>query len=163
MTISQIRTLRHMAVMGSVLTKLKPLGEIELTEANSTTTPTVPSMSGWYGPVMRALDSLAALPQDWDGQGAHAPDPRALGVVHVIGSIQRPMVPEPDVVPGAGGRIALLWNFRGRRLELHFTTPTELGVLRVAADGALLEEWGAPTPAFARRHLVWLLSGQDWD
>jgi hypothetical protein len=85
-----------------------------------------------------------------------------LGVFTVIGALQGSKVPEPDVVPDAGGGIALFWRHRGRRLEFHFPAPGELGVLRVAEDGLVQESWSQPTEEQAKRHIGWLLTGREW-
>lgn len=152
----------NMTVMTSPVFVRTRLREASTDSPSAATTPVVRSSEGWYWSAVRALETLAALPADWDGDGSHAPNARALGVLSVIGALQQPSVPEPSVVPGAGGRIALFWDHQGRRLELHFATPHELGVLRVAEDGRVQETWTPPTPHAAQQHIAWLLTGRDW-
>jgi hypothetical protein len=126
------------------------------------TTAVVPASSGWYWSAVRTLDELAALPIDWDGDGSPAPDPRVLGVLRVLGGLRHPQTPEPDVVPDAGGGVALYWTYQGRRLELHFMSPEELSALRVTPDGLVQETLSPSTPAHAQRYVDWLLTGRDW-
>lgn len=137
--------------------------ELEPGSATSATTTVLLSSGSWYSSALRAFDAMANLPVGWDGQGSPAPQPKALGALAIVGAIQHPAVPEPDIVPGAGGEVILIWRHLGRRLELHFAAPDEFGVLRVAVDGALQEFWlDEPSPAAIRAHLVWLLTGEEW-
>lgn len=133
------------------------------------TTKVVASSTGWYAFALRALNEIASLPRGWDGQHSPAPDPRALGVLMLLGSLPRRNIPEPDIVPGAGGRVVMIWRRGGRRLELHFMDPSDvddsqksLAVLRVDESDRLQEHWIAPTALAAWPHLRWLITGQEW-
>jgi hypothetical protein len=143
-----------------VLTPIKTTAEVAAQPASTTTV--VPSSSDWYASALRALDAMVELPAGWDGAGSMAPNARSLGVLRVMNALRGTDMPEPDIIPGAGGRVVMSWAFKGRRLEAHFVEPNEMLILRVSSNGQLQEEWTQPTTGSVLPHLAWLVTGAEW-
>ena len=73
---------------------------------------------------MPQLDKIAAMPENWDGEGSPAPSPRivaaAKGLFLRVRCRVPPALDAPFVSPIGGGGLQLEWTRSGKHLELEF-------------------------------------------
>ena len=74
----------------------------------------------WLRPVLRSIDTIQALPTDWDSYGA-SPIPRsviedALGVLHRFTDED---TPPPALVPTSSGSVQIEWHQAGVDIEVY--------------------------------------------
>jgi hypothetical protein len=92
--------------------------------------------------VAEELLRIGGLEDDWDGQGARAPDPAVIhSAVEWAKSVRRcPCVlPAPQVVPGVDGEVLLVWQGESYYLEAEFSRPDQV-------------EWMLSVPGQPTRH-----------
>lgn len=155
-------SLRLMNVMSPVFDKVQAWESGGSTVGFQRTT-ILAEANDWYSSALRALNSIRGLDPGWDGSGTPRIDRRLLrDALIVLGDLQHPMVPEPDIVPTLAGGVQLEWSYRGRELEIEFREPGQIGVLRVASNGEMDEQWIAPEQKVIRAYIGWLLTGSDW-
>jgi hypothetical protein len=81
--------------------------------------------------IEQELDRLAALPANWDGQGAVAIDGAVLQAARdLIGELPAFLTTVPAVVPLANGRLQFEWHEGSRSLELEFEDADNLHFLK---------------------------------
>jgi hypothetical protein len=113
---------------------------------------------------LRALEDLASLPPNWDGDGS--PPIRTAALVAAAGILRdlaRPGLPAPFVCPVPGGGVQLEWSIGDRHLEIEVVDDRQAAFVRDGGEGpGSLPDAGDfhPDWAGALRPLVqWLLSG----
>lgn len=97
----------------------------------------------WLGPVLERLDSILALPEDWDGRNARRPN--SWHAVEAFGFLQRVMrtgTALPSIVPLVDGGVQVEWHQGGLDVEATFTAGPDRGLY--FADLSTGEEFEGP-------------------
>jgi hypothetical protein len=80
--------------------------------------------AGWVAEALRGIDSVVALPEDWDGQGSPGGNlsiaRAAAGLVRIVAERMTRTLPAPFVCPIPGGALQIEWSNNGKRLEIEF-------------------------------------------
>jgi hypothetical protein len=89
----------------------------------------------------RELDRLAALPANWDHEGAPRIDPAIIRATRNFVAKLPPNISSiPAVVPSAAGNLQLEWNAGRRSLELEIEDPSTIHYLRWDPNEQIEEE-----------------------
>jgi hypothetical protein len=87
------------------------------------------------------LDRLAALPPNWDAEGAPRIQPAIIAAArHFISRWPNDIATVPTVVPSAAGTLQFEWNAGRRSLELEIETPSTVHYLKWDPDENVEEE-----------------------
>jgi hypothetical protein len=103
-------------------------------------------VTGYYAPlfterVNAELDRVAALPEDWDAQGAASIDPRVIAVGReLIAKLPKNLAKAPAVVPMAKGNFQFEWHDGPRSLELEIESPHTVHYLKWHPEAGVEEE-----------------------
>lgn len=121
--------------------------------------------SAWVHRALESLGEIAALPENWDGEGGPPVD-RCLLVVaqrlleRLRGNVEFD-VPPPEVSPIQGGAFQLEWQVRKRYLEFEFSHSQKLLFLtdEDTPRGAIITSGECPLELAdkARELLSWLM------
>lgn len=69
--------------------------------------------------ILKKLEQIYQLPDDWDSYGSPSLSKEKCDIAReIIFSIVSDDIPEPAVVPAAGGGVQFEWDFEGRSLEI---------------------------------------------
>lgn len=100
------------------------------------------SVSWWFISALSDLQSLQALPENWDSYQSPRIDRACIAIAGaVLRSIGDLDVPTPSIVPVGGGGVQIEWQHRGRELELEISPGLDaIGYLKVYSDGTKEEE-----------------------
>lgn len=95
----------------------------------------------WVGRAAAMLDELLALPENWNGYGAAAIEPRVVPVVlnFLAEVFVEGHAPLPDLVPTADGGVQVEWHVGGFDLEVEVSPKS--GLRAYFYDEASEEEW----------------------
>lgn len=86
----------------------------------------------WLVRALNRLESVAALPPGWDGEGGPPPNAQIVASAgSLLRYLQRGDVPLPFICPIAGGTLQMEWSFAGRGVELEFLDQQTIAFLRV--------------------------------
>src|SRR5213592_3863068 len=97
-------------------------------EAHSTNgVPTCTAKRATWEQVFSRLNELRSLQNDWDGQGALAPEEANIdAAAHWLSGL-RSVIQAPDqIIPGMGGEIYLNWQRSGSNVIAEIAVPTTL-------------------------------------
>jgi hypothetical protein len=87
------------------------------------------------------LDRLAALPRNWDREGASRIDPAIIQAARTfIGRLPENIASIPAVVPMSKGNLQFEWSEGQRSLELELETPTAIRYLKWHPEDGIEEE-----------------------
>ena len=94
--------------------------------------------------VNKVLFRIAALPENWDGEGAHSVDPRiiakAVDFVSKLPDHLKSHTPIPAVVPMRKGNLQFEWHNGPKTLELEIIDPGTIHYLKWHVDAGIEEE-----------------------
>ena len=80
--------------------------------------------------IAQALNSLLALPMNWDSYGARPINPECASyALQLLRSTMKADTPAPAVVPTCAGGIQIEWHTRGIDLEIEIRSPGRGSVL----------------------------------
>lgn len=90
-------------------------------------------MRPWWDDAMRQLDSLAALPLDWDSYGATQPAPPAVAQARAVAAVVALIIElgpklAPQFVPVPDGGVMLVWAEQGWDAEVEINPAGEVSV-----------------------------------
>lgn len=86
----------------------------------------------WLFQALSRLESVAALPPGWDGEGGPPPSPQIVASAEsLLHYLQQDDVPLPFICPIAGGALQMEWSFARREVELEFLDQQTIAFLRV--------------------------------
>jgi hypothetical protein len=89
----------------------------------------------------RELDRLAALPPNWDREGADPMDPEIVAAARkFVAALPEEILGIPAVVPIAEGNLQLEWNQGARSLELEIADPRTIHYLKWLPEEGIEEE-----------------------
>ncbi|GIW89835.1 MAG: hypothetical protein KatS3mg109_0267 [Pirellulaceae bacterium] len=81
------------------------------------------------GPVLRRMQDLLWLPQNWDNYGARPVRPDCVAnALGILVSCLRPSTSLPQVVPTSKGGVQLEWHVGGKDLEIEVNAPDRIQV-----------------------------------
>lgn len=87
------------------------------------------------------LDRLAALPPNWNAQGALPMVPEIIEAArHFVECLRGNIVRVPAVVPMAKGNLQFEWNEGPRSLELEIETPAVIHYLKWQPEAGIEDE-----------------------
>jgi hypothetical protein len=117
----------------------------------------------WLIQALNRLESAAALPSGWDGEGAPPPDPQIVtSAARVLQYLQRDDVPVPFICPIAGGGIQIEWSSPERHIELELVDHQTVAFLQAenTTTGETIESGEYPVSDVRRSRelLDWLAS-----
>lgn len=90
------------------------------------------------------LHALHEVEDDWDGQGAHAPE--AVNIQAAVAwaeKMQPHLAPPTRIMPGLDGEVLFLWQGRDYYLEGEIETPAKIEWM-LAVPGQAIEHWETP-------------------
>ncbi len=91
--------------------------------------------------VQADIESLRALPRDWDGYGAPVIAPTLIEAAKsFVASLPPKLAYRPRVVPGSNGNLQLEWHDGPKSLELEFESPETIRYLRWYPEAGMEEE-----------------------
>jgi hypothetical protein len=102
--------------------------------------------TGYFAPlfverVNAELDRLAALPKNWDAQGANATDRQVIAAARrFIAVLPKNVAGIPAVVPMAKGNLQFEWHEGPRSLELEIESPELVHYLKWDSQDGVEEE-----------------------
>jgi hypothetical protein len=103
----------------------------------SVTTSATPAVPAWTSAVVRRLNDLLRLGENWDSYGASKPSGNsAVELVKVLYDVAGPDTPPPAIVPSPAGHFQAEWHRNGIDLELEVVTPTKILVSFSSAQGS---------------------------
>lgn len=113
----------------------------------------------WLPSILRRMEGLLSLPDDWDRYGASRVQPGNFQRAFVLlCRIMLPATPPPALVPTGSGGIQLEWHRAGLDVEILVSGSDEDGLY--VRDLATGEEWeGDPEEGFRRFQLARRLEG----
>lgn len=113
----------------------------------------------WLPSVLRRMEALLSLPDDWDRYGASRVQPvNAQRAFVLLSRIMLPATPPPALVPTGNGGIQLEWHRAGLDVEILVSGGEEDGLY--VRDLATGEEWeGDPEEGFRLFQLARRLEG----
>src|SRR3972149_2678261 len=104
------------------------------------------SARGYYSPnfenrINSELDRLAALPENWDHEGAKSIDQAIINAARkLIAALPKDIAKIPAVIPSADGNLQFEWTEGPRLLELEIETPTTIHYLKWHPEERIEEE-----------------------
>jgi hypothetical protein len=118
------------------------LSELQAVEPSADGVSSLPGESQW-DQILGELSRLRRLDQDWDGQGALAPDPanvdQAVVWIHEMRHWRRAL-PPTHVMPGTSGEVILEWRRESFHLVAEIGTPARLEWL-LNLPGQPITQW----------------------
>ena len=107
--------------------------------------------TAFFDQLDRELNRLAALPPNWDAEGA-LPIARQIisAARHFAARLPNDLVPVPAVVPMAKGNLQFEWHDGPRSLELEFESPDTFHSLKWHPQQGIEEEDIFPVADFAK-------------
>lgn len=119
----------------------------ELLLADAIETTMNPTPTAWLAESLDRLDSLAALHEDWDGEGGPPVSREMLESaaylvqwISVMWGNANVKLPVPHAAPISGGAMQLEWRAHRRYLEIEFVTAAQVRVL--ARKGRSIRSFG---------------------
>ena len=90
--------------------------------------------SDWLEKALLLLDGIAAMPDNWDGEGSPRPNGQIIGGArHLLDRLRDARLealPVPFICPIAGGGIQFEWSSPRRHLEIEFGAPFIVAFLK---------------------------------
>jgi hypothetical protein len=100
------------------------------------------------------LRRLSTLEDDWDGNGAAAPDPQCVGAaarwIRVMAGAGDEFAPPTRITVTPGGELLVVWQTDSEYLEAEIVAPTEVEWMR-SEKGATPEHWSSGLGEFVQR------------
>jgi hypothetical protein len=121
------------------------------------------SKPAWFVSALATVDSIAALPSNWDGYGS---PPLAENVrqsaIAILKALNRSDVPEPNIVPVSGGGMQLEWFHEGRELELEILAEPRQAVYLMVDEDESMKANAYPVSDFQRtdKLISWLMKDE---
>ena len=116
----------------------------------------------WVLAAAKKLEELGGLREGWDSYGGLPLKPSARNnAVRAIGCLKKEHLPDPAVVLGSGGTVALEWRADGRGLEIDLGDGEDFEFVKIDSRGNIEEgQSNCITSSTLRQLAHWLI--YDW-
>ncbi len=110
---------------------------------------------GYSDQLDREFNRLAALPPNWDAQGALAIEPEIIAAARRFADrLPENLVSAPAVVPMSKGNLQFEWHDGPRSLELEIETPETIHYLKWHPEQGIEEEDVFPSTDLAKTEML---------
>jgi len=118
----------------AIIKEEKPSSKSQFVSVDSTT-------DNPFENTLSNLDTIKQLPDNWDSYGSPPLDAKLYNNAKFFLQwiFSQFIIPEPFVVPVAGGGVQFEWQSRGRELEIEFSEPDSIEYLLVFEDNEMVE------------------------